>query len=316
MYERFYGLRERPFEPSVDPRYLLLTGRHAAVLAHLRYRIASRHGITLLTGAAGTGKTTLLKSAIRCERRPDDIVVLIDNPALTRDEFLQAVAIGFELGPRAQESKTQLLHALTTALEAHRVAGSACTLILDEAQQLPDELLEEVRLLSNIGSDPATPFSVVLGGHPSLASRLNDPALDHLKQRIASRCHLEPMTLEETGSYIAGRLVIVGGNPLSVFDREAVRTVYQHARGIPRLISTICDAALVAGFGGQCRPVGADVVREVAAELDLPAMAMPPAGHREHAEAPPPVATLDTRASAADFGRDAVRVVHAVESVT
>jgi general secretion pathway protein A len=280
MYEPFYGLTDRPFEPGVDPRYLLLTDGQLEVLDHLKYRIARGRGVTLLTGAAGTGKTTLLRTVERSDPNLAQKLVYLDNPTLTRAEFLQAVALGFELTPRARVSKVRLLQELAESLDALHRHATPCALIVDEAQQLPDALLEELRLLSNLGAEASTPFSILLAGQPELSARLNEPRLEHLKQRIASRCRLSPLSVAETGAYIAGRLAIAGGDPTSIFSADGVGAVFEHSRGIPRLIGTICDAALLAGYGAGARPVTGRLVHETCAELDL--------GSREQAAVAPP----------------------------
>ena len=270
MYERLFGLTDRPFEPGVDPRYLLLSDGQLDALAHLRYRIARGRGITLLIGPAGTGKTTLLRTATRCEPGADRLVCL-DDPALTRAEFVSSLATAFGLGPRARSSKVRLLQDLAESL-ARRRDDAPCALIIDEAQQLPDALLEEVRLLSNLGTEAATPFSIVLAGQPELGARLDEPRFSNLRQRVSSRCYLVPLSEAETGGYIAGRLRIAGGDPAAIFGADAVGAVFRHSGGVPRLINTICDAALVAAYGAQCRPISAVIVEEVCAALRSPAV--------------------------------------------
>lgn len=273
MYEQFFGLRERPFELTPNPRYLVLTPSHEEALSNLQYGITARKGITLLLGEAGMGKTTLLRKALTLRVRPGDADqegwVYLNNPTLTRQEFLEVLADGFRLGPAAAASKTRLLTGLQqTLLERHR-RGQASALIVDEAQSLPPELLEELRLLVNIESDTEKLLPLVLAGQPELAERLNEHGLRQLKQRISLRCRLRALTLRETASYIATRIRLAGGDAGRVFTRDAVIAVHEAAEGIPRTISVICDNALLGGFAADRRPVDADIVREVCADFDV-----------------------------------------------
>ncbi len=281
MYEQFYGLLERPFDLTPNPRYLVLTPSHEEALGNLQYGITSRKGITLLLGEAGTGKTTLLRKALtlRVHGEPGaeggDGWVYLNNPTLTRQEFLEALAEGFRLGPWAAASKVRLLRALHESLADRHRRGLASALIVDEAQSLPHELLEELRLLVNIESDTEKLLPLVLAGQPELADRLNERGLRQLKQRVALRCRLRAFTLRETALYIATRIRLAGGDAGLVFTRDAVIAVHEAAEGIPRTISVICDNALLNGFAADRRPVDADIVREVCSDFDVGADAEP-----------------------------------------
>lgn len=269
MYEAFYGLRERPFDLTPNPRFLLLTGRHREALSNLQYGLSSRRGLTLLIGEAGTGKTTLIRTAMQEFERQGARIAYLNNPTLTRAEFCEFLAEAFNLNHGAGSSKTKLLIELGHVLEQRREAEQQTGLILDEAQALPDELLEEVRLLANIETTSDKLLPIVLGGQPELADRLNHPSLRQLKQRVALRCELAPLDARETAEYIAGRIRIAGGNSVLVFTRQAVEAIYQHSRGIPRLISVICDNALITGFAADVRPVSRDIVENVCRDFDL-----------------------------------------------
>jgi general secretion pathway protein A len=274
MYERYFGLTERPFEITPNPRYLVLTPSHREALSNLEYGIAARKGITLLIGEAGTGKTTLLRKALSLKVRPGDASsvgwIYVNNPTLTRQELFEVLAAGFALGADALASKPRLLSELERVLcERHR-SGLANALIVDEAQSLPYDLLEELRLLGNMTSDTEALLPLVLAGQPELADRLNEPGMRQFKQRIALRCRLSPLTLTETAAYLATRIRLAGGDPASVFSRDAVMAIHQASRGIPRTISVISDNALLNGFAADQRPVGAGIVREVCADFDLP----------------------------------------------
>jgi type II secretory pathway predicted ATPase ExeA len=196
MYESFYGFRERPFDLTPNPRFLVMTDVHREALSNLEYGIASRTGITLLVGDAGTGKTTLIRTAL--ERQPERVhCVHLQNPALTRGEFVEMLAWRFDLSDRARESKTALLLELEEVLKRRADAGESTVLLIDEAQSLPRDILEEIRLLANIETNERKLLSVIMAGQPEVTSLLNDESLRQLKQRVALRCELRPLTLQE-----------------------------------------------------------------------------------------------------------------------
>jgi general secretion pathway protein A len=269
MYQEFFGLRELPFNLSPDPRYLYLTARHSEALANLQYGISARKGLTLLIGEAGTGKTTLVRAALESRACRAAKALYLNNPTLTRGEFLEFMADGFGLGRDAALSKASLLKLLERELLNRRQQGVVTALVIDEAQSLPYELLEEVRLLANIETNTEKLLPVVLAGQPELAERMNEPSLRQLKQRVALRCTLGPLTHEETIAYVTGRIRHAGGERSAIFTTDAVELVYRHSRGVPRTISVICDNALVSGFAVQQKPVGATIVQEVCRDFDF-----------------------------------------------
>jgi type II secretory pathway predicted ATPase ExeA len=269
MYEQFFGLRELPFDLTPNPRYLFFTAKHREALSNLQYGISARRGITLLIGEAGTGKTTLVRAALELEQRRNTRCIYLNNPTLTRQEFVEFLARAFDLSERAAASKTVLLHELECALQERRAQGIVTALLVDEAQVLPLELLEEIRLLANIETTTEKLLPVVLAGQPQLSDKLNDPDLRQLKQRVALRCELKPLNLAETGAYIARRVRIAGGDSSTLFTREAVELIHQGSLGIPRTISVICDNALTNGFAVDQRPVGWEIVEEVCKDFDL-----------------------------------------------
>ena len=269
MYEAFYGLRERPFDLTTNPRFLLLTGKHREALSNLQYGLMSRRGLTLLVGEAGTGKTTLVQATIQGFERQGAKIAYLNNPTLTRGEFYEFLAGAFELDPATAHSKVRLLRELERKLGERRAEGILSGLILDEVQALPDELLEEVRLLANIETPTDKLLPIVLAGQPELADRLNQPSLRQLKQRVALRCSLEALDARETAEYIAGRIRVAGGNSVLVFTRQAVESVFEGSGGIPRLISVICDNALISGFAADRRPVSREIVDDVCRDFDL-----------------------------------------------
>jgi general secretion pathway protein A len=269
MYHRYYGLRELPFDLTPNPRYLYLTAKHREALSNLQYGISGRRGVTLLVGEAGTGKTTLVRAVLESEQQKNARCIYLNNPALTRAEFVEFLARSFELSDRAAASKTTMLFELERLLHERRAQGTVTALLVDEAQALSLELLEEIRLLSNIETNTEKLLPVVLAGQPQLADRLNDPALRQLKQRVALRCELLPLDLKETIAYVAGRIRIAGGDSARLFTPEALKLVYACSQGIPRTISVICDNALVSGFAADQCPVDWQLVSEVCKDFDL-----------------------------------------------
>jgi len=269
MYQRFYGLRELPFELTPNPKYLYLTPRHREALSNLQYGLSSAKAATLLVGEAGTGKTTLLKAALESERCRDVRAVYLNNPALTRGEFLETLADRFGLSREAAQSKAVLLNELERALHERRARGEITALVIDEAQSLSNELLEEVRLLANIETATEKLLPLILAGQPELATRLEDPSLRQLKQRVALRCEIALFELPDTAAYIASRIRTAGGEASRLFTREAVMLIHAHSGGIPRTISVMCDNALVNGFALGRQPVDREIVLEVIKDFRL-----------------------------------------------
>jgi type II secretory pathway predicted ATPase ExeA len=269
MYQRFFGLRELPFELTSNPKYLFFSAQHREALANLEYGLSSAKAITVVVGEAGTGKTTLLRAALESERCRRVKAIVLDNPTLTREEFVEILAARFQLGPAAAASKAALLDALEVELRARRAREEITALIVDEAQSLSDELLEEVRLLANIETPTEKLLPLVLAGQPELAARLNESGLRQLKQRVALRCEVAPLDLGDTAAYIVSRIRTAGGNTTKLFTREAVTLIHEFSRGIPRVINVMCDNALISGFALKRQPVDRDIVAEVCRDFDL-----------------------------------------------
>lgn len=269
VYGEFFGLNEPPFDLTPNPRFLFLSPRQREALSNLRYAFATSKGFTLILGEAGTGKTTLVRTALSDLGDTPSRYVLVSNPTLSRQEFYEFLTHEFGLDASALTSKSRFLSLLQADVEARFAAGGLTGLIIDEAQSLPHELLEEIRLLGNIETTTTKLLNIVLCGQPELAARLNDTSLRQLKQRIALRCELKPFTVEETAAYIAGRLRIAGGTPGAIFTRETVLAVHHASRGIPRTVNVLCDNALIGGFASQQRPVPLEIVREVCRDFDL-----------------------------------------------
>jgi len=269
MYQRFYGLRELPFELTPNPKFLFLTPRHREALSNLQYGMSSAKPLTVMVGEAGTGKTTLLRTVLESEQCRHVRWVCLNNPVLTREDFVKTLAARFELSAEAGESKAAFLDELERVLIERRSRGEVSALVVDEAQSLSKDLLEEIRLLANIETSEEKLLLVILAGQPEFAEKLNDPGLRQLKQRVALRCEIAPFDLPETGAYIASRVRTAGGESARLFTREAVMAIHEYARGIPRTINVICDNALLSGFALGRQPVGRQIVMDVIADFDL-----------------------------------------------
>lgn len=288
-HRTFYGLGERAFDLTSDPKWFVMTPGHREALSNLAYGISCATGVTLLLGEAGTGKTSVLQRALSVLAGPDwrhrVQAVRISHPTLTVDEFLEALAAGFDL-PSAGGSKIRLLRELERSLLDGRSNGRTGLLVIDEAQSLPDALLEEVRLLANLEAHGDKLLRIVLAGQPALGARLNDSALAQFKQRVALRCTLPALELSETATYIAHRVSLAGGTPEAVFSRDAVVAIHEASRGIPRVINVLCDNSLLSGFAADRRPIDSEIVRGVCADFDLPAVSSDPAGALRRATVP------------------------------
>jgi general secretion pathway protein A len=269
VYESFFGLGGLPFQLVPDPRYLFLSAHHREALSNLQYGLATAKPVTVLLGEAGTGKTTLLRSAFESDGCRHVHSVYVNNPTLTRDEFVTFLANRFGLSPEAAQSKATFLQELETLLIARQERGEITALVVDEAQCLSKALLEEIRLLANVETATEKLLPLVLVGQPELGLRLNEPGLRQFKQRIALRCEITPFDLRDTALYIATRIRVSGGDASRLFTREAVTLIHEYSRGIPRTINVMCDNALLNGFALGQRPVGREIVAEVARDFDL-----------------------------------------------
>ena len=269
MYQDFHRLRELPFELTPNPRYLFLTAQHREALSTLEYGLSTGKGLTLLIGEVGTGKTTVLRAALQSERCRHVTCVYVTNPTLKRDEFIELLSEQFNLSAKAAVSKAALLKELEATLRERRSRGHITALVIDEAQTLSDELLEEVRLMANTETTTEKLLPVVLAGQPELRDRLNQANLRQLKQRVTLSCEITPFNQRETAMYIATRIRIAGGEAARLFTREAVMLIHEHSRGIPRTISVMCDNALLTAFAMGRPCVDSQMVAEVIKDFDL-----------------------------------------------
>jgi general secretion pathway protein A len=265
VYTEFFGLHEKPFAITPDPRYLYMSARHTDALAHLIYGISESGGFIQLTGEVGTGKTTLIRSLL--DRLPEKAdIALILSPQLTTREFLQTIAE--ELGcllPREPTVKAIIDNLNSHLLRVH-ARGRRTVLIVDEAQTLSPELLEQVRLLTNLETAKQKLLQIILIGQPELRELLDRPDMRQIAQRITGRYHLEPLSKDDTIAYVRHRLRVAGAQS-DVFTKSAMRTLYKRSRGIPRLINVVADRALLAAYTQDRRTVNRALVKRAAGEV-------------------------------------------------
>ena len=267
MYNAFYGLREAPFHITPDPRFLFFSDKHRETYNHILFGIRERKGFIQITGEVGAGKTTVCR-AILAELPPTYRTALILNPLLTSTQLVRAILV--ELGDKPKKlDRAGYLERLNAFLLEQASNGNDVVLFIDEAQDLGTELLEEVRLLSNLETDQRKLLQIVLIGQPELREKLNDSGLRQLRQRITVRYHLTPLTREETARYIAHRLRIAGaGEGRPTFTPWAIWAIHRYSRGVPRLINAICDKALLYGFVNQTDQLTARRIRQAVRELE------------------------------------------------
>lgn len=268
MYQRFFGLKESPFNVNPDPRYLFLTRQIQEALAGLTYGIQNRKGFILLTGEVGTGKTTLLNRLLGWLRGQRVATAYIFNSRLSVNDLFDLMMAEFEI-PCESRDKSQIVLRLNQWLLERYRAGETAVLIVDEAQNLSQEVLEEIRLLTNLETSTEKLLQIVLTGQPELEEKLKAPQVRQLRQRITLRCRTAPLTLEETFGYIAERLRIAGANGDPIFSKEAIETVHTYSCGIPRVVNLLCEHSMINAYVDSLRPVPAHIVEEVAREFQL-----------------------------------------------
>jgi putative secretion ATPase (PEP-CTERM system associated) len=266
MYEKFYQLRERPFALSPDPEYLYPSRVHREALDYLRYGLESHAGFVVITGEIGSGKTTLLQTLLR-NLDSQTTVGRIVNTMLEPRELIETIMIDFGLDP-TDKSKPLMLRDLAQFLVDQRLAGRLVLLVIDEAQNLSQAALEELRMLSNLETEKSKLMQIVLVGQPNLRDKLAAQELEQLRQRITVSYHLSPLDAHETANYINHRLRRAALAAPIEFPREATDLVHARSRGVPRIINVICDAALVFGYAEERRQIDLPLMREVLAELE------------------------------------------------
>ncbi len=267
MYKEFFGLEDTPFTLTPDPRFIVFTPSYNEVLASLYYGLENAKGLVVLTGEVGTGTTTALRWILR---RLDSSVLAayVFNPRLSIDEFYHHVTQ--LLGIRDWSNKAELLSEMSKVLEERHRRGLRTVLIVDEAHELSDYVLEEIRLLMNFESDNAKHLQIVLTGQPELREKLNQPNLRQLKQRVALRCKMHQLpNTEEVERYITERLLIAGSNQPNIFTPGAIDFIFQCSEGIPRQINNLCDNAMLTAYAAGEQIIGRQIVEDVADNLDL-----------------------------------------------
>ena len=268
MYHQYFGLNEAPFSISVNPRYLFMSPRHRDALAHLLYGVGSGGGFILLTGEVGTGKTTVNRCLL--EQLPDttDLAIIL-NPALSAVELLATACDELTIDyPKGTSSLKVLTDALHRFLLTNHQAGRRTVLMIDEAQHLDFDVLEQIRLLTNLETNEQKLLQIILIGQPELVEKLARPELRQLNQRITARYHLQPLNLDETDAYIRHRLQVAGlAAGRQVFPSAAVKDIHRRTRGIPRLINLLCDRTLLGAYGRQSTQVSRAMVGDAAAEV-------------------------------------------------
>jgi general secretion pathway protein A len=269
MYRHFYGFREKPFEITPDPKFVYLSEKHQEALAYLQYAVKEGKGFSVITGEAGTGKTTLvhmLLSKLDVNIRTSYVF----NPILDPADFLNYVCDDLGIESDGIRTRGQSLAALHKFLMQCFSQNEKVFLIIDEAQTMEPKLLQTVRLLTNLETSKNKLLHVILLGQPELNNILASPEFRPLKQRITVRYHLDALNFNETKEYILFRLKKAGGRNITMFDGGAVNEIYRYSKGIPRLINIVCDNALLTGFSKDQNRIGKSIIRDVIADLESP----------------------------------------------
>lgn len=266
MYTKFYGLKEKPFEITPDPKFLYLSESHKEALAHLTYAVRERKGFTVVTGEVGTGKTTLVQTLLSRLDGTTKTAYLF-NPLMGSTDFLHYICQ--DLGLKGQKkSKGQYLSQLQKFLLACYSRNENVVLIVDEAHKLDPKLLEEIRLLTNLETAKNKLLQVILIGQPELNDILEDPKFRQLKQRVSLRYHIQPLNKEDAQRYIKRRLRLAGAYDHNIFTSKAIKEIYRYTQGIPRLINIVCDNALLIGYSTDNKIIGYKIIQEVINNLE------------------------------------------------
>ncbi len=270
MYKQFYGLTKNPFEINPDPAFFYPTPLHNEAWASLVYGVKKKKGFVVVTGEVGTGKTLLIQCILQWLNKSHISVSHIFNPRLSVLEFLQYFSADLGL-PIAEKNKSALLIQLNQHLIGCYRNGSTAVLIVDEGQLLGWDVLEEIRLLTNLETVQQKLIQIVLVGQPELERKLDSADLRQLKQRISLRCRLEPLSEDQVKRYVSRRLEVAGAKPQAndIFSEPALAVIFRYSKGLPRLINTICESALITGYARQLRQITPDIIEHVAHEARL-----------------------------------------------
>lgn len=267
MYNSFFKLHSSPFGTSPDPRFLYMMPHTREALACLEYGISARKGFTVLTGEVGTGKTTLLKRALASFNNRRISTAFVFNPRLEVLDFLEFVLADFGITSPNRTKSGMLLQLNRWLIERFRMEET-CVVVIDEAQNLSWELLEEIRLLTNLETSSEKLLQIVLSGQPELEEKLRHPSVRQLRQRVALWCRTQPLTENQTHAYVAERLRLAGAS-WTIFTPEALNQIYRYSHGIPRIINLLCEHSLIVAYVEQVQQVNVEIVDGVAAELEL-----------------------------------------------
>lgn len=281
MYEQFYGFREKPFSLLPDPSFLYLGKRHRTALAMMQYGLMNQAGFSVITGEIGSGKTTLIRRLLN-EMEQDVTVGLISNTHRSFGELLQWVLMAYGLGYKGKE-KVELYETFVNFLIKEYAQNRRTVLIVDEAQNLAPETLEELRMLSNVNADKNQVLQLILVGQPELRRTLQRPDLEQFAQRVSVSYHLEALTLNETPEYIRHRLAAAGGDP-ELFETPTHAIIWYHSRGVPRVINTLCDTALVYGYAEQKPRIDAGILHDVVRDRKMGTIFVSEKDEEENAE--------------------------------
>jgi general secretion pathway protein A len=266
VYNDFYRFREAPFNITPDPRFLFFSERHREAFNHILFGIRERKGFIQITGEVGAGKTTVCRAILQ-ELGPTYRTALILNPCMTSSQLLRAVITEFGL-KAGRADRVSSLETLNEFLLHEAIIGNDVVLFIDEAQDLDRDLLEQVRLLSNLETDQTKLLQIVLLGQPELREKLEQSNLRQLRQRITVRYHLSPLSRDETEAYIHHRLAVAGADGRPIFTPRAVRKIFGYSRGVPRLINAVCDKTLLCGYVTGTDRLTASHVRRAVRELE------------------------------------------------
>jgi general secretion pathway protein A len=270
MYQRFYGLTRSPFELSPDPDFFFPTRHHTEAFAILNYCVFRRKGFVAVSGEVGTGKTLMLRCLLDALNNNNIASAFVYNPQLSVPEFLAYVLTDLRV-PLGNGTKGGMLSALNEFLLLRSRRGTTTVLVVDEAQLLTWELMEEIRLLTNLETSQYKLLQIALVGQPELDRKIDSDELRQLKQRIAMRCRLEPLGLQDLRGYIHRRLQVAGANcrGTKIFSDQAIEGIYHFSRGIPRVVNTLCENSLISGYGRQAKQITLEIVQESAMDLRL-----------------------------------------------
>jgi len=267
MYEAFFNLTQKPFDLLPDPDFLFMSSSHKKALSYLDYGIRERVGFILLTGEVGSGKTTIIRNLIK-KNLSNVVLSKVFNTRVDSEQLIAMINDDFGLAIQNKD-KITMLRDLNIFLIEQFVSGNKPVLIIDEAQNLNKDLLEEIRMLSNLETDNAKLLQIILVGQPELRKTLASHSLVQLRQRISINCHLQPLNRTEIELYILHRLEKAGDREAASFSQETIDIIYQYSRGIPRLINIICDFILLAAFAEETRSIDAALVKDIIGDLDF-----------------------------------------------